>query len=106
MKTLNSVNLTAKILFSRTKRVVSCQMSAQHFQRLLRRQLLELFACAEIYFSFHDHSKFSRQRDENCSDRFVLRAAARSGNARDRNRKIRAEFFPRTFSHFARDRFA
>ena len=37
----------------------------------------------------------ARQRDENRSHRFAFRSAARTGNARDGNRKIRAEFLPR-----------
>ena len=39
-------------------------------------------------------------------DRFFRRAAARPGNARDRQRKIRAELFPRAHGHFPRHRFA
>ena len=82
------------------------QFQTQHFKRLTPRDFLEFFTFKKIQFSLNHCFKFPGQRDKNRPHRFVSRAAAWPGDSRDRDRKIRAEFFSRAFGHFARDRFA
>jgi hypothetical protein len=72
----------------------------------LGRNFFEFLALKGIEFTLNNRSKRPNQRNENCSRRFVFCSAVRAGNARDPDRKIRAESFARTLGHFARDRFA
>ena len=46
------------------------------------------------------------QRDENCADRFVRRAAVGTGDSSHRKRVVRAGRAPRALGHFPSDRFA
>src|ERR1035441_3585461 len=100
-KTLNGDTLLQIFLPSRTN-----QPHTQHFQCLPRRDFLECLALIRIKFALNHHSKLSGQPEENRPRRFIFCSAARPGDARDGNGKIRAELQPRAFGHFARHRFA
>lgn len=75
-------------------------------ERLPYRNFLESPALIRIQSAFNNRSERPGQGHKNRSDRFVFRSAGWPGNAGDRQREVRAEFFPRTLGHFARDRFA
>src|SRR5665213_4143110 len=68
---------------------VGRQRAAQQIEGLLRRDELERLAVERIEAFFHDRFVLVGQSDKNRADRFRFTAAARTGNARDRQGIIR-----------------
>src|ERR1035438_1625869 len=96
-KTLNGATLLQIVLPSRTN-----QPDTQHFQCLPRRDFLECLALIRIKFALNHRSKLSGQPNENRPHRFFFCSAARPGDARDSNGKIRASLLARAFRQIGR----